>query len=198
MYADWLHRAFQGGLRLMVMLAVNNEMLCHAARPNKDVPCTDFAVINEQLQAARAMEEYVRTSEGGWYHIVFSPREARETIASGRLAVVLGVEADRPFACSKVDSCTGEELNSELDHYYELGVRHFFPIHLANNEFGGMALYPGRVNWNYTNKFLNGKWLDVNVERATVATVIAFLSMVKNAPHCGTPSPRAGVVYSTK
>ena len=29
-YYDWLHRAYKGGLRLMVMLAVNNEVLCKA------------------------------------------------------------------------------------------------------------------------------------------------------------------------
>jgi hypothetical protein len=31
MFEDWLYRAVEGGLRLMVMLAVNNEFLCGQA-----------------------------------------------------------------------------------------------------------------------------------------------------------------------
>ena len=38
-YIDWLYRAYQGGLRLITCLAVNNELLAskaHPAQPNDD------------------------------------------------------------------------------------------------------------------------------------------------------------------
>src|SRR5262249_23043971 len=34
MYRDWLKRAYDGGLRVMVALCVNNPLLAHAARGN--------------------------------------------------------------------------------------------------------------------------------------------------------------------
>jgi microsomal dipeptidase-like Zn-dependent dipeptidase len=34
---------------------------------------------------------------------------------------------------------TADELRGVLDEYYELGVRHLFPIHFADNGFGGTA-----------------------------------------------------------
>ena len=203
MYADWLYRAFQGGLRVMVMLAVNSEILCqaaHGARAN----CKDWASIPTQLQAARDMESYIARHDGGWYHIVTSPEEARATINRGQLAVVLGIEADDPFPCTARGSCTQDEIRGTLQEYYRLGVRHFFPIHLADNQFGGMAIYPSDANWNFANKFMTGKWLevencspagiefDLNRDRRTLVvnafSVTHHLGVVGRPPRYDTPA----------
>ena len=148
MYERWLYRAYMGGLRLMVMHAVNNEPFCRAAEllwhtaPGHS--CDDPTVIRQELDAARQMEASIDSESGGtgkgWFHVVTSAQEARATVASGRLAVVLGIEADRPFRCQQT-TCNSEQIKQELSEYYDLGVRHFFPIHLSDSTFGGMALY---------------------------------------------------------
>jgi hypothetical protein len=49
-YYSWLERAWRGGLRLMVMLAVTNEALCGS---NDGTDCANsMGPINEQLAAA--------------------------------------------------------------------------------------------------------------------------------------------------
>ena len=160
MYSNWLYRAFQGGLRLMVMLAVNSELLCRAAH-GTEAKCKDWESVPSQLQSARDMESYLARHGSAWFHVVASAAEARATINRGQLAVVLGIEADEVFDCRRPHSCTEAEIRATLQRYYKLGVRHFFPIHLADNQFGGMALFPARANFNFVNKFMNSKWLSV-------------------------------------
>jgi hypothetical protein len=99
-YQDWLHRAVQGGLRLMVMMAVDNPVVCASvATDGRD--CTDqVTTIQKQLAAAYAMQDYIDADGGGngagWYRIVTTPAEARAVVARGQLAVVLGVETANP------------------------------------------------------------------------------------------------------
>jgi microsomal dipeptidase-like Zn-dependent dipeptidase len=140
-YEDWLYRAVEGGLRLMVMLAVNNEVLCGMA--NRSLSCNDMEAADRQLAAAKVMEAYIDQKWGGpgrgWYRIVRSPREAREVINQGKLAVVLGIEVDYLFNCRTAGALSEGQLRQQLDKYYALGVRHLFPIHFADNGFGGTA-----------------------------------------------------------
>lgn len=76
----------------------------------------------------------------GWFRIVKSPKEARDVIAAGKLAVLIGMEVDYPFECTVNNtSCTESFMRSEVSRYYDLGVRHFFPIHFYDNAFGGSA-----------------------------------------------------------
>src|SRR5262249_44766117 len=140
-YEDWLKRAVDGGLRLMVMLAVNNEFLCGKANKVRGRTCNDMEAVDLQLQAAKDMEVYVDAKFGGpgagWYRIVRSPSEARAVMEAGKLAVVLGIEVDYLFNCHGEGDLTPDQLRSQLDKYYALGVRHVFPIHFGNNGFGG-------------------------------------------------------------
>jgi microsomal dipeptidase-like Zn-dependent dipeptidase len=159
MYAGWLRRAHAGGLSLMVMLAVNSEVLCRAAH-GSEAPCQDWQSIPQQFEAARQMQAYIERYDGGWYRIVSTPEEARRAIAAGSLAVVLGIEADDPFPCARRGACTETEVRTTLRRYYAMGVRHFFPIHLSNNQFGGMAVFPG-PDWNFANRYMTGQWLNV-------------------------------------
>src|SRR5687767_11515542 len=87
-YHEWLERAFLGGVKLMVMHAVNNEVLCD--KINKPLGCNDMAAVDRQLAAAKNLDAQV-----DWYQIAYSATEARQIINSGRLAVVLGIEVDQ-------------------------------------------------------------------------------------------------------
>ena len=145
MHVDWLQRAWHGGLRLMVMLAVNNEWMCSLPgllrAPGRT--CNDMEAVDRQLDAAKALEASLDQAAGGpgqgWYRIVRSPSEARSVVAAGKLAEVLGIEVDYVFGSYLNAQLTAEQVRSAVGRYYDAGVRYVFPIHFADNAFGGTA-----------------------------------------------------------
>ncbi len=146
-YEDWLRRAYLGGLRLMVVLAVNNEDIFNAPLWAAKAPGrtgSDSEAIELQLDQAYAMQAHIDETAGGaglgWYRIVTSAGEARQVIEAGKLAVVLGTEVDNLFNCRDQAGCTPAYVSQELQHLYDRGVRHVFPIHFKTNGFGGAAL----------------------------------------------------------
>jgi microsomal dipeptidase-like Zn-dependent dipeptidase len=99
--------------------------------------------VDLQIDAAKEMEAYIDGQAGGsgkgWFRIAYTPEQARQIILNGKLAVVLGIEVDKLFGCGK-DECDANKVDTELARYYGKGVRHLFPVHLADNAFGGFAL----------------------------------------------------------
>jgi microsomal dipeptidase-like Zn-dependent dipeptidase len=131
-----LRRAVEGGLRLAVVVATNNELL---GRLTGGRGYQDMTAVDRQLAAARQFE----AGPGrGWYRICHSAGQARETITAGRLAVVLGVEVDGVFLGSRP-----ADLEAQVSRYHALGVRHVFPIHLRDNAYGGAAFALG-LHWS--------------------------------------------------
>src|SRR5689334_9915949 len=76
MYYEWVRRAFEGGLRLMVVHAVNNKLLCQFQGHDAQFSCEDMATVDDQLQTAKTLEAFVDTQAGGpglgWYRIASS------------------------------------------------------------------------------------------------------------------------------
>ena len=140
-HEDMLRRAVDGGLRLVVMHALHNELV-YRLTPGARGPGNDMAVVDLQLAAAHQMEASIDARSGGhgrgWYRIVRTPEEAREVIASGRLAVVLGIEVDTLFATPGVEP-TPASVRAAVAKYHDAGVRHVMPCHLRDNAFGGAA-----------------------------------------------------------
>ena len=141
MHADWLKRAYDGGLRLLVVHAVNNKVLCQVNGDRFGDGCDDMKAVDRQINAAKQMESYLDAQAGaagkGWFRIAYSAAEARRIINSGGLAVVLGIEVDELFGCGVQGNCSAQHVLDELDRYYAMGVRHIFPIHVFDNAFGG-------------------------------------------------------------
>jgi microsomal dipeptidase-like Zn-dependent dipeptidase len=160
-YADWLKRAHDGGLQLMAMLAGNNPFLCILFRPAPGRTCDDTEALDRELAAAKQMEQWIDSQHGGpgkgWYRIVYSPKQAREAIAKGQLAVVLGIEMPTVFGCYEGEayrSCTPDHVRASVKKYYDLGVRQITPIHSMDNAFGGTAMYFGL--FTVANFFVTG------------------------------------------
>ncbi|MBL8957742.1 MAG: membrane dipeptidase, partial [Myxococcaceae bacterium] len=107
-YYKWLERAWRGGLRLIVQMAVTNTALCITNKHLSGVDCTDsMAFADQQLQAAYDFENFIDLKVGngvdtnsGWFRIVKTPAEARAILQQGKLAVVLGIEVDNLFNCT--------------------------------------------------------------------------------------------------
>ena len=161
-YYKWLERAWLGGLRLMVMDAVTNEALCKTGTKVSGTDCSlSMTAIDAQLQAAHDFESWLDNQYGGpgkgWFQIVTTPRQAESAIQQGKLAVVLGIEVDNLFNCH-LQGADGKPLNGEgpacdqtyvqqqLQKYFDMGVRHIFPIHNFDNAYGSPAAWQDAIN----------------------------------------------------
>jgi microsomal dipeptidase-like Zn-dependent dipeptidase len=163
MYYSWLKRAHDGGMRLTVMMAVNNEALCRATRRLNNYSCEDMPAIERQIQATKNLERFVDRLSGGpgqgWFRIAYSAAQAREIIAAGKLAVVLGIETPSLFGCKVQAHCTPEYVEQELQRFYDMGVRHIFPMHNSDSGFGGTAFFNEVLA--FSERIINDQWWDV-------------------------------------
>lgn len=165
MHINWLHRAYEGGMRLLVADAVNSRGLAWlmVSEPGV-VPTRDPEVIRRHT---RYMTELARANSS-WMEIVLSPSHARRVIAEGKLAIVLGAEVDSWGDCDNVTTvireggdntppmttrCDRSRLPGELRALIDIGQRKINPIHLADNAFGGHAVYSDLFNSG--NQWLN-------------------------------------------
>ncbi len=170
-YIDWLYRAYQGGLRLITTLAVNNELL--AANSDPETQTDDRSAIQIQISAMKQMVEWIDEKAGGhgkgWMQIAYTPEEARSIIARNRLAIVLGVEVDSLGNWHRSDDLqqlsqgsieqARELIRNEIEWLYSLGVRQITPVHLSDNAFGGTAIYMRFLE--VSNRFLTGQGYEV-------------------------------------
>lgn len=131
--------------------------------------CNEMESAVGQIQFMRNMQDYIDAQEGGpgkgWFRIVETPAEARKVINDGKMAVVLGIEISHLFNCSvkqpgglaEIDGCDKEEIDTQLQRVYDLGVRQMFPVHEFDNGFGGNGIFDGFVlnvgNFVDTGKF---------------------------------------------
>ncbi|MCE9672861.1 membrane dipeptidase [Myxococcus stipitatus] len=126
-WEGWLQQAHQGGMSLVTISLVSNEFLCKVLPyQNLKRACDEMADVDVQLQMARDFD--ARTS---WAEIALSPAHARQIIASGKLAMVLSIEASKLFGA--------KDWQAELNRYHALGVRSIQPVHQLDNRFGGAA-----------------------------------------------------------
>jgi microsomal dipeptidase-like Zn-dependent dipeptidase len=164
MYYKWLERAYVGGMRLMVLLAVNNEVLCKTNKRKTGRNCdVNMQDIDIQINKAYALQGYIDGRNGGagkgWFKIVKSPAEARTAIENGKLAVVLGIETDSLFECKNAGACTNKKIRDKINEYKGYGVRHIFPVHDFDNQFAGAAAFNTVVN--YGNKYVHGNFFSI-------------------------------------
>jgi hypothetical protein len=170
-YYKWIQRAWKAGLRVLLNNVVENETLCTLERNARGLPtqdCNEMNEAREQIKTMHAMEQYIDAQEGGpgkgWFRIVTTPAEARQVIADGKLAVVLGIEISHLFDCNlkrvagqDTNGCTNDSIDAELDELYSLGVREMFPIHEFDNALGGNGIFDGEV-LNVGNKVDTGEF----------------------------------------
>ena len=150
-YFKWLERAWRGGMRVMTMLAVNNEVACSLSKRVRGSECTkSMPGVDAQLDAAVDFENWLDAQSGGkgkgWFRIAKSAEDAEAIIRDGKLAVVLGIEADTLFNC-KQKTCDTSVIASEVDRYFaDKFVRVIYPVHDFDGGFGGTAVWMDDLN----------------------------------------------------
>lgn len=168
-YYLWLKRAYLAGLRLEILHATTNEIICDFMVGQNYQPtrysCSDMVAVDRIIEESRAMERYIDAQEGGpgkgFFRIVETPERAREVIKDGKMAVVLGIETSNLFDCLSVPRkgspvCDEAYVIQQLDSYYERGVRVLFPVHKYDN---GFSAGDGNRGFIELGNFLNsGHW----------------------------------------
>jgi hypothetical protein len=148
-YYRWLQRAWMGGLRLVVAQTVEDEPLCNI-EPRKSHSCDETATIELEVEQLRKLQDYVDAQSGGhgrgWFRLVYTPAQARRTIARGKLAVIIGVESSDPFGCSESmgqPHCDHAAIDRGIARMRAIGVRTMFIAHWVDNALAGAALEGG-------------------------------------------------------
>ena len=174
LYIDWIKRAYDGGLRIMSALAVNNTTTAFGLNRGS---------YPDKLATQRELDELKRVfSSVPWAEIATSPQQARAIIKQNKLAIVLGIEVDNledyttaeylyrrnhggtisasfayPLPLRPVDaSAEGVGVGTQayarnsfrqmLDQLKANKVVQITPIHFADNMIGGAAVYNRMFN----------------------------------------------------
>ncbi|MEW2076264.1 discoidin domain-containing protein [Streptomyces sp. NPDC013433] len=150
-YYAWIERAWRGGQRVLVNDLVTNGVIC-SVYFFKDRGCDEMTSIRLQAKLTYDMQAYVDGMYGGpgkgWFRIVTDSAQARDVIAQGKLAVVLGVETSEPFGCKQVldvAQCDRADIDAGLDELYALGVRSMFLCHKFDNALCGVRFDEGAL-----------------------------------------------------
>ena len=152
-HQDWIRRAYDGGLRLMVALIVHNQLLAAIATASKfEAAQGDRDAVEPQVQM---LKEFV-AHNSDWCGLATTPGIARDLIEQNKMAFVLGIETDSLNGWSNfndlpndlddahrdaVHQSVHEEIHCYFEYLQKLGVVQVNLIHLSDNAFGGMALY---------------------------------------------------------
>jgi hypothetical protein len=156
MWYDWMRRSYNGGLRVVVALCVNNPLLSAASKGY--LPAHDKDVSTLQIDE---LKDFV-ANHSDFMEIAYDPVQLRQIVRSNRLAIIIGSELDDigdlcedPNVNAYVpDDYSRQAVRTEIQRLYDLGVRYMFTVHLMNNKFGGTAI--GSMMLNVGNKYLNG------------------------------------------
>ncbi len=168
-YWKWLQRSYEGGLRLMTNLLVENTALCQLF-PQKKNSCNEMDSVRLQARRLYELQDYIDAQYGGpgegWFRIVTTPAQARAVINSGRLAVVMGVEVSQLFDCGEildVAQCTAEQIDQRVQEVHDMGVRQVEMINKFDNALSGVAGDGGTtgVIVNQGNKYVTGHYWDM-------------------------------------
>ncbi|MCA9716657.1 MAG: membrane dipeptidase, partial [Myxococcales bacterium] len=150
MWVDWIQRAHEGGLRVMVALTVNSMTLAKGLDGNQ--PYDDKTTGDKQLAEMKRM-----VSRHPWMEIAYSSADLRRIVGQDKLAIILGSEVDDigNFAWSKREPTAGQ-VRAEIRRLHQLGVRYMFPVHVIDNHFGGTAMY--EAEFPRASKYHFGHW----------------------------------------
>ncbi len=161
MWFEWVKRARDGGLRVMVALATNNTTLADATSGPGDGPTDDKA--SADLQLAEIKSFVGRHAD--FMEIALGAADIKRIVQLNKIAVVLGVEIDNIGNFNKLpptllsSPAGGPIISGEIQRLYNLGVRYVLPIHVMDNAFGGTAIY--KDDFNTANLREAGHYWDI-------------------------------------
>lgn len=133
-WGENLRQAHASGLSVVVMSAVSYEWLCKIMpAQNRSRGCDEMVDVKIQLQMAQDFA----AKNSSWLQIAYSPGDIRAIAGSGKLAMVLSVEASHIMG----RDVNASNLIARLDELYNLGVRTLQLVHQQDNPLAGAATH---------------------------------------------------------
>jgi microsomal dipeptidase-like Zn-dependent dipeptidase len=134
MHISWVRRSYDGGQRLMVVpVGVAKSWEFNTTADGNMQPA-----INHIRNAVAALKELVRLNDG-WMQIAYTAAEARKIILENKIAIIIGLEQ------AEIGSYF-PAAQQEVNELFNMGIRHFFPIHNIDNTLGGAAVFNSAIN----------------------------------------------------
>jgi microsomal dipeptidase-like Zn-dependent dipeptidase len=155
MWEDWVKRAYQGGQRVLVALAINSVTLAKGVQA--DGQYDDKTSADLQIDQTK-----VWINNNAFMRLVKTPADLKSAVQQDKLAVVLGVELDDlgsfyyNRASRNNQPPSKAAVRAEIQRLHDKGVRYFFINHLIDNYFAGTAIYNNGVA--RANKYQTGSW----------------------------------------
>jgi microsomal dipeptidase-like Zn-dependent dipeptidase len=161
MHITEIHRAWEGGLRLMSSLAVSNEALEHVTGAVVDRAtggraceyfgglCTHGIVADATIPTTRDRQIVEASVHGmrtlarmnaSWMEIVYDPDHAYDVMSRGKLAIVLGTEVD------SLGNLGVGGPEQEVDWLWSRGIRQVTPVHAIDNAIGSALAFQDVYN----------------------------------------------------
>lgn len=138
---DMIRRAFEGGLRLMVIDVHNSRAMQGVLDGRTDYD--DWQATRDHVAAVHSL--VAPPGDPDWpvgpladiAELALSPTQARDIIGRGKMAIILGTEV-MEFGKMRNPS---DSLEQQVQDLYDMGIRKITAIHGANNPLGGTALF---------------------------------------------------------
>jgi microsomal dipeptidase-like Zn-dependent dipeptidase len=140
MWVEWIRRAYHGGLRVMVALAVNNKTLGDMTAGPGDYPTDDKSSADRQIEEIKSFV----ARHGDFMEVAYTSADLHRIVSANKLAVVVGLEIDHIGNFQTVQNPavpSDEAVRTEIGRLHREGVRYIFPVHVLDNAFGGSAAY---------------------------------------------------------
>lgn len=155
-----IQRAWQGGLRLMVVDALHSRALQYVMDGRDDMDDWQaFRLTADAVERLTAGPTHPRFEQGklfGIAELARTPGQARDIIRRNKLALVLGTETQE---LGKLRSST-DTVEQQVRDLYAMGYRKITPIHGTDNPLGGTGyfndVYNSAAVFNNLSKDENG------------------------------------------
>src|SRR5579871_3514359 len=147
MWVDWVRRAYNGGLRVMVALATNSKTLGDLVTianlsDTPDEPTDDVRAADKQIDEIKRWVSH----HPDFMEVAYRSQDVSDILGRNHLAVVIGVEIDHIGNFQPSAPPSDAVVRGEIDRLYDEGVRYIFPVHVLDNAFGGTATYEDLFN----------------------------------------------------
>lgn len=197
-----LRRAFQGGLRLMVIDALHSRALQYVLDGREDMD--DWQAIRITADAVRRLTagpsdpDYPRGPLFDIAEIALSPGQARDIIRRNKMAVILGTETQELGKLRP--EVSGDSMERQVADLFALGIRKITPIHGANNPLGGTGFFNDVYNAGgvYNNLTRNSSGASTDGEWKPLLPFAVFLPESAPPPLSRMPLGEYRVMHSLK
>lgn len=136
-----IQRAWQGGLRLMVIDALHSRALQYVLDGRDDMDdWKAFALTADAVERLTAGPTHPRFHPGqlfGIAELALTPGQARDIVRRNKLAIVLGTETQE---LGKKRS-SSDSIEQQVRDLYAMGYRKVTPIHGIDNPLGGTGYF---------------------------------------------------------